>query len=109
MSSKSSNITIFGSSIQWLGGSDKRSVWGTHIPHTFPIQWEAVRSYLEFPSHLIANLPVIILILCDVIFQAGIGYYSMFIVDHHTLYHTYFPIVIFHSLSLITDTVVGLS
>ena len=43
--------------IQWLGGSDKWSVWGTHIPYVFgtPIQWGAGWSYLEFPKHLIAG------------------------------------------------------
>ena len=32
-----------------------RSVWGIHIPHLSPIQWGAVRSYCEFPKHLIEN------------------------------------------------------
>ena len=31
-----------------------RSVWGIHIPCTFPIKWGASWSYLEFPNHLIA-------------------------------------------------------
>ena len=34
------------------GGSDKRSVWGTHIPYSYLIYGEP-RSYLEFPNHLI--------------------------------------------------------
>ena len=41
--------------LQWLGGSDKRSVWGIHIPYRFPIQWGAVRSYLKFPNHLVVK------------------------------------------------------
>ena len=43
-------------SIQWLGESAPRSVWGIHIPYIFPIQWAAVWSYLEFPIHLIVFL-----------------------------------------------------
>ena len=27
--------------IQWLGWSVKRSVWGIHLPHIFPLQWGA--------------------------------------------------------------------
>ena len=39
---------------QRVGGSDKRSVWGIHIPNTYSLwQWGAVWSNLEFPNHLI--------------------------------------------------------
>ena len=37
------------------GGSDKGSVWGIHIPYIFHIHWGAVRSYLEFPNHLLGD------------------------------------------------------
>ena len=40
-------------SIQWLWGSEKRSIWGIHSPYIFPITWGAVWSYLEFPNHLL--------------------------------------------------------
>ena len=36
--------------IQWVGGSDKRSVWGTHIPYIFCINWGVSWNYLEFPN-----------------------------------------------------------
>ena len=42
-------IYIYHKTIQWLGRSDKWSVWGIHIPYRFmifPIQWGAVWSYL---------------------------------------------------------------
>ena len=41
-------------SIQCLGGSD--SELGVFIcSYIFPIQWRAVRTYLEFPNHLIVH------------------------------------------------------
>ena len=44
-------ITISCYTIQWLGRSyGARFI---HIPHIFPIQWGAVRSYMEFPNHLV--------------------------------------------------------
>ena len=37
------------------GGKDKRSVLGySYSRKIFPIQWETIWSYLEFPNHLIA-------------------------------------------------------
>ena len=38
---------------EWSGGSDRRSVWGTHFPDIFTISWGAVWSYLEFPNYLV--------------------------------------------------------
>ena len=35
------------------GGSDKRSVWGTHIPYIPPISWGAKEVRTEFLNHLI--------------------------------------------------------
>ena len=35
-------LELFGIQIiQWLGGSDKRSVWGIQIPYIFPMKWGA--------------------------------------------------------------------
>ena len=59
------------SAIQWLGGSDKGSVWAIHIPQkVFPLQWGAYRSYFEFPNYIgnryfITNIRNIIIIIQD--------------------------------------------
>ena len=37
------------------GGSDAERVGYEFIPDIFPIQWGAVRSYLEVPNHLVAE------------------------------------------------------
>ena len=35
-------LELFGIQIiQWLGGSDKRSVWGIQIPYIFRMKWGA--------------------------------------------------------------------
>ena len=34
---------------------EPRSVWGIGFPYRFPSKWGAVRSYLEFPNHLLGN------------------------------------------------------
>ena len=52
--------TLFGLRVDSLGGSLMPSypvvrARGVHIPYTFPIQWGAVLSYLEFHRHLIVS------------------------------------------------------
>ena len=51
----SSSLYEITRAMQWLEGSDTRSLWGIHFPYIFPLKWGAGWSYLEFPNHLIAG------------------------------------------------------